>query len=268
MLMKILYLGDIMAEPGIVLIEKKLQALRRELKVDLVIAQAENVSGGKGITLADFGRLRKAGVDFCTGGNHSFTKGEIFAALNDPNQPIIRPANYPDMPGLGYKFIATTKGKVLVVSILGQIVGKDAEKSMNNPLKTMDEILQQTQNELHVATVVNFHGDFSSEKVVFGHYLDGKTSIVVGDHWHVPTGDARVLPGGTAYMTDVGMCGVLDSSLGVTYDSILPRWHDGVVTRNHIATEGPTQINGLITDVNTKTGLATSAKAIRYVYEQ
>lgn len=241
--------------------------LRKELKVDFVVAQAENVSDGKGITTADFARLRKSGVDFCTGGNHTFAKGEIYGQLNDPNQPIIRPANYPDMPGLGYKYVSTPKGRVLVVSILGQIVGKDADKPMNNPLKTMDQILQGAQGEPHIATVVNFHGDFSSEKVVFGHYLDGKVSMVVGDHWHVPTADARVLPGGTAHMTDVGMCGALNSSLGVTYESILPRWHDGVVTRNVMATEGPLQLNGLIAEVDEQTGLAMHAEAVRRIYE-
>ncbi|HSW74788.1 MAG TPA: TIGR00282 family metallophosphoesterase [Candidatus Saccharimonadales bacterium] len=265
--MRILYLGDVMASPGLELIERALPGLRRELKVDVVIVQAENVSDGKGVTQQDFARLKKAGVDFCTGGNHTFAKPEINALLSDPNQPIIRPANYPDVPGLGYKFLSTSKGSILVISILGQIVGKDADKLLNNPLQTMDAILQATSGEPHVATVVNFHGDFSSEKVVFGHYLDGKVSMVVGDHWHVPTADARVLPGGTAHMTDVGMCGVLNSSLGVTFESILPRWHDGLVTRNVVATEPPFQLNGLLTDIDTKTGLATSAQAIRRIYK-
>jgi metallophosphoesterase (TIGR00282 family) len=265
--MRILYLGDVMASPGLGLIEQVLPDLRRDLKVDVVIAQAENVSDGKGITQHDFARLRKAGVDFCTGGNHTFAKPEINALLSDPSQPIIRPANYPDAPGLGYKFLPTSKGSILVVSILGQIVGKDADKPLNNPLQTMDTILQAASGEPRVATVVNFHGDFSSEKVVFGHYLDGKVSMVVGDHWHVPTADARVLPGGTAHMTDVGMCGVLNSSLGVTFESILPRWHDGLATRNVVATEPPFQLNGLLADIDTKTGLATSAQAVRRIYK-
>lgn len=265
--MRILYLGDIMAEPGLQLIERKLPGLRKELRVDFVVAQAENVSDGKGLTLVDFKRLQKAGVDFCTGGNHTFAKGGIYAALNDPNQPVIRPANYPDMPGLGYKYVATQQGTVLVISILGQIVGKDAQKTMQNPLKTIDAILQEKPAQKPVAIVVNIHGDFSSEKVVFGHYVDGRVSMAVGDHWHVATADARVLPGGTAHMTDVGMCGVLNSSLGVTYESIIPRWRDGKVTRNSLATEGPYQINGLLADIDTKTGLATHAEALQRVYE-
>src|SRR6476469_2038430 len=123
--MNILYVGDIMGEAGIKLIERALPKLRLELKADVVIAQAENVTDGKGISLADFWRLKKAGVDFCTGGNWSLHQEEIVQAMNDPEQPIIRPANYPEgTPGLGYKFLSTQKGKVLIVSLLGQIVGR------------------------------------------------------------------------------------------------------------------------------------------------
>src|SRR5262249_18565409 len=118
--MRILYIGDIMAEPGIAVVEKVLPGLRRERQIDLVIAQAENLSDGKGVRQQDFARIRKCGVDFCTGGNHTFKREEIYPQLNDPAQPIIRPANYPaTYPGLGYKYATTPKGKVLIVSLLG-----------------------------------------------------------------------------------------------------------------------------------------------------
>ncbi|MDB5170306.1 MAG: Metallophosphoesterase, partial [Candidatus Saccharibacteria bacterium] len=240
--MNILYIGDVMGEPGIRLIERQLPQIRRDHQVDFVVAQAENTTEGRGISVADFARLRKAGVDFCTGGNWSLWRDEIVPAMSDPAQPIIRPANYPDgTPGLGYKYADTPKGKVLVISLLGQIVGRDAAKPLDNPLQTIDRILAEAES--HVATVVNFHGDFSSEKVIIGHYLDGRVSVVVGDHWHVPTADARVLPGGTAHQTDVGMCGVLNASLGITFESVVPRWHSGVKTRNQLATDGPYQFN-------------------------
>src|SRR3954469_1161220 len=114
--MNILYVGDIMGDPGLKLIERELSKLRNDLAVDVVIAQAENVTNGKGVSLADFWRLKKAGVDFCTGGNWSLHQEEIVQAMNDPQQPIVRPANYPEgTPGLGYKYLETTKGKVLVV---------------------------------------------------------------------------------------------------------------------------------------------------------
>lgn len=265
--MNILYLGDIMARPGLELVERVLPGLRRELGIDLVVAQAENLSEGKGISQEDFARIRKAGVDFCTGGNHTIFREEIYPALNDPNQPIIRPVNYPDdTPGLGYKYATTPKGKVLVISILGQVVGRDASLELKNPLQVIDDILEQEKATPHVATVVNFHGDFSSEKIVFGHYLDGRVSMVVGDHWHVPTADGRVQPNGTAHITDVGMCGVLNSSLGVTYQSIIPRWRDGKQTRNLLETQGPLQLNGLMATIDENTGLATGVQYIRKIY--
>lgn len=254
--MNILYVGDVMGEMGLQIVEKVLPQLRKDKQVDLVIAQAENASDGKGITPEDFKRLQKAGVDFCTGGNWSLHQKEIIPAMSDPNQPIIRPANYPEgTPGLGYKYI----NDVLVVSLLGQIVGKDKDNPVDNPLKVIDRILEQEKPK---AAIVNFHGDYSSEKVIIGHYLDGKVSAVVGDHWHVPTADARVLPGGTAHITDVGMCGALDASLGVTYGSVLPRWHDGKATRNVLETSGPTQFNAVLVSVN-QDGLADKIEQIQ-----
>jgi len=266
--MNILYLGDVMAEPGLRIVEQQLRTLRTEHSVDVVIAQAENLSGGKGTLPPDFARLRAAGVDFCTGGNHSFHHEEIFPALNDPSQPIIRPANYPaGTPGLGYKYLETPKGKVLVVSLLGKIVGKDADKPVDNPLHVIDAILQTEKATPRVATIVNFHGDFSSEKRIIGAYLDGRVTAVVGDHWHVPTADADVLPRGTAHQTDVGMCGSLDSSLGVTYASLIPRWRDGKITRNELEISGRMQLNAVLITVDETTGLATHVQSIRKSFQ-
>ena len=262
--MNILYVGDVMGEPGLKTIEQLLPQVRKEHAVDLAVAQAENTTEGRGISLADFARLRKAGVDFCTGGNWSLWREEIIQAMADPTQPIIRPANYPaGTAGLGYKYVDTPKGRVLIVSLLGQIVGRDADKPLDNPLKTIDRILETA--EPRVATVVNFHGDFSSEKVIIGHYLDGRVSMVVGDHWHVPTADGRVLPKGTAHQTDVGMCGVLNASLGITFESVVPRWHDGVQTRNQLADSAPYQFNALLAVIDEQTGLATGAQQIQII---
>lgn len=265
--MNILYVGDIMGEPGLKLIEKELQTIRNEYKVDAVIAQAENVTDGKGINLADFWRLKKAGVDFCTGGNWSLHQEEIIQAMNDPAQPIIRPANYPEgTPGLGYKYLQTPKGNILVVSLLGQIVGRDAAKPVDNPLTVIDEILGNEKEIQKVATVVNFHGDFSSEKFVFGRYLNGRASLVVGDHWHVPTADAMVLPGGTAHITDVGMCGTLDSCLGVKYDVIIDRWKTSTPSRNVLETEGRLQFNAVLADIDEQTGQARAIQHVRRLF--
>jgi metallophosphoesterase (TIGR00282 family) len=257
--MNVLYVGDIMGEVGVSVVEKILPVLRRNKQIDLVIAQAENVTEGKGINLADFQRLRKAGVDFCTGGNWSLHREEIIPALSDTAQPITRPANYPDgTPGLGYKYV----NDVLVISLLGSIVGRDADRAVDNPLLVVDKILESQKTTHKAATIVNFHGDYSSEKVVIGHYLDGRVTAVIGDHWHVPTADARVLPGGTAHMTDVGMCGALDASLGVTFDSVIPRWRDGKHTRNTLETAGQRQFNAALVKTN-PSGLADSIEQIQ-----
>jgi metallophosphoesterase (TIGR00282 family) len=261
--MNILYIGDVMGEPGIRVVEKMLPELRKVHALDLVIAQAENLSDGKGVRLTDFARLQKAGVDFCTGGNHILYRPEIYGLLSDPAGPIIRPANYPEgTPGLGYKYAHTKQGPVLVVSLLGQIVGKQASEAVRNPLQVIEAILAQEKDVPRVATVVNFHGDFSSEKRIIGYYLDGRVTAVIGDHWHVPTADAGVLPKGTAHQTDVGMCGSLDSSLGVKFSVLIPRWRDGRITKNELETSGRMQFNALLVHSDDKTGLATSATRI------
>ncbi|MGH7157965.1 MAG: TIGR00282 family metallophosphoesterase [Candidatus Saccharimonadales bacterium] len=263
--MNILYVGDVMAEPGLEMVEKHLQKLRKAHDVDLVIAQAENLSDGKGVRVRDFRRLQAAGVDFCTGGNHTLYRDEINKLLDDPAEPIIRPANYPkNTPGKGYKYVDTPKGKVLVVSLLGQIVGKDADRPVDNPLKTIDDILAKEKHTPRAAIVVNFHGDFSSEKRIIGHYLDGRITAVIGDHWHVPTADADVLPKGTAHITDVGMCGSLDSSLGVKFDSLITRWRDGKVNRNELETTGRMQFNALLITLDPKTNLAKRVQQIQH----
>lgn len=266
--MNILYVGDVMGEPGLLVVEKVLPDLKHERQIDLVVAQAENVTDGRGITPEDFNRLQAAGVDFCTGGNWSLYRDEIIPLMDDPDEPIIRPANYPKGTlGLGYKFIETVKGSVLVVSLLGHIVGKDAGKPVDNPLHVIDRILEEEKDTKRTATIVNFHGDFSSEKVVIGHYLDGRVATVIGDHWHVPTADAEVLPKGTAHITDVGMCGSLDSSLGVKFANIIPRWRDNIKTRNELETVGRLQFNALLIEADESTGLAKSDGSVRRIFK-
>ncbi len=265
--MNILYVGDVMGEPGVKIVEKVLPELKREHKIDFVVAQSENLSDGKGVRKPDFERLKKAGVDFCTGGNHSFVRKEVFPLLEDPKVPIIRPANYPPgTPGLGYKYAESAKGKVLVVSLLGQIVGKDASLQVDNPLQIIDRILDEQKLVPRAATIVNFHGDFSSEKRIIGYYLDGRVTAVIGDHWHVPTADSMVLPKGTAHQTDVGMCGSLDSSLGVRFDTLIPRWRDGKITRNQLETGGRMQFNALLVNSDPLTNLAKSVRHISQIF--
>jgi metallophosphoesterase (TIGR00282 family) len=265
--MKLLYIGDIMGEAGVHVVEHVLPHLKQERHFDLIVAQAENVSEGKGITLQDFNKLKSMGIDFFTGGNWSLHREEIIPAISDPNQPIIRPANYPQgTPGLGYKYLKTASGDVLFISLLGQILGRDADKPFDNPLKCVDAILAREISHPKAAVIVNFHGDYSSEKRVIGYYLDGRVAAVVGDHWHVPTADAMILPHGTAHITDVGMCGALDSSLGVKLDVIIRRWQSGTPSRNELETHGRMQFNALYVDIDAE-GLATSVEHIQLIDE-
>lgn len=253
-----------MGETGVQVVENELPGLKSELALDFVVAQAENVSDGKSMLPEDMKRLQNAGVDFFTGGNHTPSRPEIHVLLKDDNQPVIGPANMKSCPGKGWKFIETKFGRILVISLLGMTVGREIEAE--NPLKTMDDILHQNVNEDRVATIVNFHGDYSSEKVIIGYYLDGRVSIVVGDHWHVPSADADILPKGTAHLTDVGMCGALDASLGVTFNSVVPRWRDGVQTKNVLETEGRMQFNAFFVELDHQTAKARSCKLIRKIY--
>lgn len=245
--MKILYIGDIMGDPGIEVVRRVLPDIKKEHELDLVIAQAENTTNGKGLSRTDLDRLLGMGIDFCSGGDWSTHLPEIHNYLSDPQQPVIRPANYPEgTPGRGWKYINTKKGKVLVVSLRGQIVGKKADAPIDNPLKVIDQILEENKNIERSATIVNFHGDFSSEKRMIGYYLDSRVTAVIGDHWHVPTADAMILPKGTAHITDVGMCGTLHSSLGVKLGVTTKRWYDARPSRNELETAGPFQFSAVI----------------------
>ena len=148
--------------------------------------------------------------------------------------------------------------------MLGQVFPTPV--AMSNPLTAIDDVLQNADDV--AAIVVNFHGDLSSEKRVIGYYLDGRASVVVGDHWHVASADAMILPGGTAHMTDVGMCGTLHSSLGVSKEIIIARWRDGAKIKNDIAEGPPYQLNGLVASIDTKTRHATKVVAINEILEK
>jgi len=260
--MKILYIGDIMGRPGRQTIQKVLPDLIREKGIDFVVAQGENLSSGKGLQIKTAEEMLAAGIDFFTAGDWTLHREEIYPWLEDPAKPVIRPANYPEgTPGRGYKIVDTPFGKVLVASLLGQTVGY-RQPVVDNPLRAIDRILDETKSQKFAASIVNFHGDFSSEKIVIGQYLDGRVSIVVGDHWHVPTADARVLSGGTAHVTDVGMVGSRDSSLGIKTDLIVKRWLSDERSRNELETDGVRQFCSLLVDVDTANSRAKSVEQI------
>ena len=152
-----------------------------------------------------------------------------------------------------------------MVSLLGTVFPQ-LDAPIENPLRAIDEVLKKTPGDC-ITTIINFHADWSSEKRVVGYYLDGRVGAVIGDHWHVPTADALVLPKGTAHITDVGMCGTLHSSLGVGVGTIIERWRDGVANRNDIAEDGPYQFNAVLITIDTKTGRARSIKPVQRIIE-
>jgi 2',3'-cyclic-nucleotide 2'-phosphodiesterase len=256
--MKLLYLGDIMGRPGRATVKRFLPEIIREHGVDFVIAQGENLSAGRGMQIKATEDMFATGINFFTGGDWTLHREEIYPWLEDPAKPVIRPANYPEgTPGRGYKIVNTPHGRLLIASLLGQTVGYRQPENLQNPLATIDRILEGTKNEPLIGRIVNFHGDYSSEKLVIGRYLAGRVSAVIGDHWHVPTADAKLLPGGTAHITDVGMVGSRDSSLGIKSDVIIRRWLTGDPSRNELETEGTMQLCGLLIDITTATGQAT-----------
>jgi len=261
--MKLLYLGDIMGRPGRNTVKHFLPGLISDYGIDFVAAQGENLSAGKGLQVKTVGDMLASGIDFFTGGDWTLHRPEIYPWLNDPQKPVVRPANYPEgTPGRQYKIADTPYGRILFVSLLGQTVGYRAPADLQNPLATIDRILEETKNERLIARIVNFHGDFSSEKLVVGQYLDGRVTAVIGDHWHVPTADAQLLPSGTAHITDVGMVGSRDSSLGIKSSVIIQRWLTGAHSRNELETTGAMQLCGLLMDINTATAQVSHLEQI------
>lgn len=263
--LRFLYLGDVMGAPGRRVVVELLPALKKKYKVDLVLAQSENVTHGKGMAEHHMRELQAAGVDVFTGGNHSLKQRSISALLDDPQVPVLAPLNMPgSKPEWGAKTVTTAKGDVQIVCVLGTVF--PGTLVVDNPLKALDKVIAKGRK--YAARIVNFHGDVTGEKKVVGYYLDGKVSAVIGDHWHIPTADAMVLPKGTATISDVGMCGTLHSSLGVTADVIIDRWRNGTRNKNEIYDKPPYQLNAVLVDCNTKTGLASSIKAINLTVDK
>lgn len=262
--MTVLYIGDVVGEPGRLLISKILPGLKDDLNVDFVIVQSENsADDGKSPTPANLIQMQNAGANFFTGGNHSFSsKSDIY---DDPSLPIVRPANVIGNSDKGYKIVEFNGKRILIGSFLGQIVGMQRIVA-TNPLQKADEILEKEAGNFDLS-IVNFHGDYSSEKIVFGYYLDGRVNAVVGDHWHVPTADAMVYPKGTAHISDVGMTGCLHSSLGVKTDIIIDRWQNSISNKNELENDPPFQFNAVLIEIDDATNKTVSIKQIQRILE-
>ncbi len=251
--MLILAIGDIIGSPGRRAVKELLPGLKQQYGVNLTIANAENVAGGLGLTLATADELFSAGVDVLTSGNHIWVQKEIIPYL-DSEMPILRPLNYPPgVPGRGY---IVFNNQAVVINIIGRtFIG-----NFDCPFRAMDKLLAELGPKPAVI-IADFHAEATSEKMAMGRYLDGRVSAVLGTHTHVGTIDAQLLPQGTAYVTDIGMTGPIDSVIGDDTDAVLDRFLSMMPHRLTVG-KGKVTFNAILIRVDEETGRATGIERI------
>ena len=247
--MKILFIGDIFGEPGLAGLEKHLPKIIIKEKIDFVIAQGENVSGRKGLVASDYARLKAIGVDVITMGNHVWAQRGIKDIIE--NKDIIRPYNIQKgYPGHGTNTFKKKGKTIRVTSLLGQEFNDLRtgwkQTRADSFFDAFDKIHKTDKSDIHI---VDFHGEVTSEKNVFGIYVDGKATGVFGTHTHVQTNDARILPKGTAYVTDAGMTGPINSAIGADYESVYRKMRYNEMSKFEVSTNS-VQLNGVILEVN------------------
>lgn len=246
--MRVLFIGDIVGKPGRNAVSAFLPELVKEYSFDLIIANAENASGGRGLTKDVACELFDSGIDFLTMGNHVWDQKEILKFIDEENR-LIRPANYPKgVPGKGYGIVIKNGIKTGIINLSGRIFLAPLE----NPFTMVMQIVNSIAAETPVI-IVDFHAEATSEKVALGWFLDGKVSAVIGTHTHIQTADARILNRGTAYITDVGMTGPRDSVLGVKKEIVINNFLTQMPVRFEVAS-GAIQINAVILDIDEITG--------------
>ena len=258
--MKILFIGDIVGAPGRQIVKDRLSDIIAHKGVDLVLANCENAASGFGITPRLVEELLDAGIEVLTSGNHVFDRKEILDYF--PHQPrLLRPANYPvENPGTGV-FVGTARNTVRYA--VANIQGRVFLPAIDCPFRTIDHELAHLPADVKVI-LVDMHGETTSEKQAMGWYLDGRVTAVIGTHTHLATADERVLPGGTAYITDVGMTGPHDSVIGMDKKAILKRFLDALPTRFEVAS-GDVQMNTVLLDVDEVSGPAARARSIERI---
>lgn len=247
---RILFLGDIVGEPGRKAVIDNLAVIRREHSVDFVIVNGENAAAGKGITPRITIDLLRAGAAVVTTGDHVWDQKEIVDYF--PTEPrLLRPINYPEgTPGAGSVMLETAKGKIAVIQAQGRSF---IQPPLENPFLAVEEEVQRLRDEGVKVIVLDFHAETTSEKIAMGRMLDGTVSLVVGTHTHVQTADDTIFPGGTGYITDAGMCGPEESVLGRCVESVVWRFRSGMPTRFPIA-QGPVKLCGVIIEADTASG--------------
>lgn len=262
-LFRILFLGDIVGEPGRKAVAAMLPQLREELKVDFAIVNGENSAGGRGITPKIAISLMRAKADVITTGDHIWDQKEIIPFLGDEPR-LLRPVNYPEgAPGKGTLVLQTKKGKVGIINLQGRTFMRDA---LENPFSVINEVVDEMRKETPII-FVDFHAEATSEKVAMGWHLDGKVSAVVGTHTHVPTADERVLPNGTAFQSDAGMCGPLDSVIGSQIEPVLEKFLTQLPAKFGVA-RGAVRINGALVTLDPATGKAVSIERIARTWQE
>jgi metallophosphoesterase (TIGR00282 family) len=259
MSIRILCLGDIVGRPGRQVVHQKLPALVRDRKVDLVIANAENIAGGSGITQNLFHKVRSYGVDVVTLGDHVFKKADIIPTLQS-SERLLRPANLSAGAAGRTHTVVTTNGNVSVgvFAVLGRIFM--SQMPADDPFAAADKVLNQLPRHVKVV-VCDVHAEASSEKVAMGHWLDGRCSLVFGTHTHIPTADAKILPGGTAFISDLGMCGPYDSVLGRRKDRVVKYMTTNMPQPFDVAT-GDVRLCGALAEIDEQTGRALSIERV------
>ncbi|WP_417719862.1 TIGR00282 family metallophosphoesterase [Salipiger sp.] len=260
--MRTLFLGDVVGRAGRAAIAETLPKLREDWKLDFVVVNGENASSGAGLTGAHAKLLLDAGADVLTLGDHAFDQKDMLSFI-DGEPRVIRPLNFAKQaPGRGAGLFKDRRGrKVLVTQVLGQVFMK---RAFDDPFSAMDATLRahplggQAQMIL-----VDVHCEATSEKMAMGHFCDGKASLVVGTHTHVPTGDAQILPGGTAYLSDAGMCGDYDSVIGMDKAEPMRRFVTGMSKGRFTPALGAATLSGVLVESDDRTGKATLVKMVR-----
>jgi 2',3'-cyclic-nucleotide 2'-phosphodiesterase len=261
--LRVLMIGDIIGKPGRVAVEAVLPEFRRVRGVDLVTANGENLAGGMGLTPSIAASAFHCGVDVITSGNHIWDRREIYPEL-DHDERILRPINYggAGVPGRGWGIYRAGDGsEVAIINAQGRTFMQPIE----NPFLVLDETLDGAV-ELPPIRLVDFHCEITSEKNAFGLYLDGRVSAVCGTHTHVPTADERILPRGTAYVSDIGMTGPVDSVIGFAPETVLPRFLTGLPTRFEVG-RGPVVFNAVLIDLDPASGRAAGIQRISRLVE-
>lgn len=255
--MKILFIGDVVGSPGREMVKEYLPKLKEKYRPTMTIVNGENAAAGKGITEPIYRGFLEWGAQAITMGNHTWDRKEIFDFIDDAKY-LIRPANFPENnPGRGMLFLTINGLEVAIINLQGRTF----LPAIDDPFQKADELIEEARKRTNII-FIDFHGEATSEKQAFGWYVDGRVSAVVGTHTHTQTADERILPKGTAYITDVGMTGPYDGILGVEREAVLKRFLTAMPVRFEITKKGRRQLNGVLISINEKTGKATAIKRI------